>query len=182
MGARRENQWEVLSTSRLLLRRPRPGDAEELYAGVTSDALVARLVGWPRHTDVETTRRVLEGADAYWEANGIGPFVVLDASDRHIMGTTGLTRTGEREASTGYVLARTAWGQGFASEALAEMVRLASSMGIQRLSAFVHPENTKSVRVLKKANFELEATEREEHFPNLGAGITCAVLDYARAL
>ena len=103
---------ETIQTSRLLLRRPQIEDADELFESVTSDATVVRLVGRPRHTDCETTRRVLAHADNSWREHGVGPFVVVDPKTQSLLGTTGLHLSGSGAASTGYVLARSAWGRG----------------------------------------------------------------------
>jgi len=173
---------QEIRTERLLLRRPRLDDAQELFEAITSDALVVRLVGWPRHTDSEATLQVLVRSDDYWREHGVGPFVVVGSDSHSIIGTTGLSLTANNCASTGYVLARAAWGRGLASEALTEMVRLATRLDITELTAFVHPQNLKSIRVLDKLKFELRSTERTEHFPNVDGGVACSVLDYVRVL
>jgi [ribosomal protein S5]-alanine N-acetyltransferase len=173
---------ETIQTSRLLLRRPQIEDADELFESVTSDATVVQLVGWPRHTDCETTRRVLGHADDSWREHGVGPFVVVDPKSQSLLGTTGLHLSGSGAASTGYVLARSAWGRGLASEALAAMVQLAARLGLREVTAFVHPQNLKSIRVLHKLDFELQCSERSEFFPNIDAGVSSPVLDYTRAL
>ena len=48
---------------------------------------------------------------------------------------------------TGYVLAKDAWGQGYATEALRAMVNVARGIGIVSLSALCHPEHQASVHV-----------------------------------
>jgi [ribosomal protein S5]-alanine N-acetyltransferase len=79
------------------------------------------------------------------------------------------------------VLARQAWGVGFASEALAAMVGMAESCGVQRLYAVCHHEHRASARVLEKGGFTLEGTlRRYAEFPNLAPGALCDVLCYSR--
>ncbi len=50
------------------------------------------------------------------------------------MGSTGLDVETRVQASTGYVLARDAWGLGYATELASEMVRLADVAGTLRLT------------------------------------------------
>jgi len=59
-------------------------------------------------------------------------------------------------AATGYVLARDAWGHGYATEALAAIVVVARDPGVQRLYALCHPNHQASIHVLEKCGFVLE--------------------------
>ena len=86
-------------------------------------------------------------------------------------------------ASTGYVLARDAWGSGYATEALARVVDVAKEVGVKRLHAFCHPEHLASWRVLEKCGFAREATLRlYAEFPNFLPGEPCDTLCYALIL
>src|SRR5262249_18721959 len=86
-------------------------------------------------------------------------------------------------AVTGYVLAREAWGRGYATEALAAMVDLARAIGVARLFALCHPEHGPSQHLLEKCGFALEpAASRSVEFPNLAAGQPQAALCYALAI
>ena len=85
------------------------------------------------------------------------------------MGATGLAFESSWCASTGYVLARDAWGQGLATEALAAMVDLAAKTGVIRLYALCHVDHAASRRVLEKGGFECEGRlRRQTMFPNMG--------------
>jgi RimJ/RimL family protein N-acetyltransferase len=66
------------------------------------------------------------------------------------------------------VLARDAWGQGFATEALEAMVKLARRTGVKRLVAVCHPQHRASAHVLEKCGFLLDEQRRDQfEFPNL---------------
>jgi RimJ/RimL family protein N-acetyltransferase len=72
-------------------------------------------------------------------------------------------------AATGYVLARDAWGHGYATEALTALVSLAPRLRLVRLYALTHVGNRPSWRVLEKCGFQREAVLRRHFvFPNLG--------------
>ena len=86
-------------------------------------------------------------------------------------------------ASTGYVLARDAWGHGYATEALGAMVDLARALAVRRLYAHVHPEHTRSAHVLEKGGFTLESVWRlHDEFPNLAPGEPSDVACFVRLL
>jgi ribosomal-protein-alanine N-acetyltransferase len=84
---------------------------------------------------------------------------------------------------TGYVLARDAWGHGYATEALRAVVDVAANTSVRRLYALTHPDHSASWRVLEKCAFEREGLLRgHTEFPNLHPGEPSDVLCYARIL
>ena len=46
----------AIETERLLIRRPRPGDAESIFSRYAGDSEVTKFVGWPTHTAVDDTK------------------------------------------------------------------------------------------------------------------------------
>jgi len=79
------------------------------------------------------------------------------------------------------VLARDAWGQGYATEALQAIVDLAPRLGIERLYALVHVDHSASMRVLEKAGFTQEGRLGAAiTFPNLGSDQPQDAISYAR--
>jgi [ribosomal protein S5]-alanine N-acetyltransferase len=87
-----------------------------------------------------------------------------------VLGSTGLEIETPYRASTGYVLARGAWGRGYATEVAIAIVRLAGELRIRRLHALCHPHNRASARVLAKAGFQFEAIlHGHTVFPNSGS-------------
>jgi ribosomal-protein-alanine N-acetyltransferase len=60
----------------------------------------------------------------------------------------------------GYRLSQLSWGKGLATEAASGWVRAAfDQFHIDRLTAFVHPDNGASIRVLDKLGFQEEKQE-----------------------
>ena len=160
----------IIHTARLVLRRPTSADAPVVFARYASDPEVTRFLGWPRHTSVEDTRAFISFSDTEWERWPCGPYLIC-AADGLLLGGTGLTFETPWRAATGYVLARDAWGAGYATEALGTMLDLAPRLGLRRLHAWCHPAHAASRRVLEKSGFELEGVLRQyAAYPNLGPG------------
>jgi RimJ/RimL family protein N-acetyltransferase len=91
-----------------------------------------------------------------------------NGSNGSLVGSTGLFYKGPTRAVTGYVFAKDAWGQGYATEALLAMVDVAQHTGVQRLEAICHAEHAPSAHVLEKCGFTREEVRREHFvFPNL---------------
>jgi RimJ/RimL family protein N-acetyltransferase len=170
-----------IDTARLVLRRPVAGDAEAIFERYAADAEVTRYLSFPRHVSVEQTRAFLALSDAEWEKWPAGPFLIESRATGALLGGTGLSFETPERAATGYVLARDAWGQGYATEALSAMVEAARGLRVRRLQAFCHPEHRPSWRVLEKCGFEREGTLRlYAELPNLAPGEPSDLLVYAR--
>lgn len=171
---------ERFLTPRLVLRRPRPADAEAIFARYASDADVTCLLSWPRHTSIDDTRAFLQFSEAEWERWPAGPYLLESREDGTLLGSTGLAFETPHRASTGFLVARDAWGQGYATEALRGVVDIARTLGLVRLYALCHADHRASWRVLEKCGFVREATLRQHtEFPNLGVRAPCDVLCYA---
>src|SRR5262249_54999274 len=144
-----------IETARLVLRKPTPTDAEAIFERYSSDTEVTKYLGWPRHQSIEQTRQFLAFSEAEWGRWPAGPYLIESRDDRKLLGSTGLAFETPTVAITGYVLARDAWGRGYATEALTAIVTSASVLGVRRLYALCHPANRASIRVLEKCGFGL---------------------------
>ncbi len=158
-------------------------DAETIFARYASDPDVTRFVGWPRHRSVVETEAFLEFCDAEWTRWPGGPYLMLSREEGTLLGSTGLAFETPYRASTGYVLAKDAWGKGYATEALQAVVKTARAVGLRRLYAICHTEHGASWRVLEKCGFAREGIlRRHTEFPNLGEHNPLDVLCYGVVL
>jgi [ribosomal protein S5]-alanine N-acetyltransferase len=172
---------ERIETVRLALRRPVPDDAQPIFETYASDPDVTRYVGFPRHQHLDDTRGFLRWSDAQWTAWPAGPYLVYAKESGALVGGTGLTFETSYRAATGYVLAKHAWGRGYATEALGAMTQVAEEFGVRRLYALCHHGHRASARVLEKGGFTLEGVlRRYAEFPNLAAGVPDDCLCYSR--
>jgi ribosomal-protein-alanine N-acetyltransferase len=172
---------ERLLTARLELRRPTVADAEAIFQTYAADPEVTPYVGFPRHRRLEDTEAFLRFADAQWSGWPAGPYLVFLRQNGVLAGSSGLMFDTPYRAQTGYVFARKAWGQGYATEALGAMTALAPACGVRRLYAICHHAHRPSARVLEKGGFALEGVlRRYAEFPNLEPVEPHDCLCYAR--
>jgi [ribosomal protein S5]-alanine N-acetyltransferase len=170
-------------TDRLVLRRPEPGDVDAIFSRYASDPEVTRYLSFPTHRSLDDARAFVAYSDAEWRRWPAGPFLIESRGDGSLLGGTGLLFETPRRAMTGYLLARDAWGRGYATEALAAIVGLAGAVGVRRLFAHCHTAHLPSAHVLEKCGFEREGVLRaHSEFPNLRPGEPLDVLCYARVL
>ena len=162
---------EKIETARLLLRRPKQSDAQAVFHRYASDRDVTRYLSWPTHRSVADTLAFIALSDEEWRRWPAGPYLVLtreNGRSEELVGSTGLFYKSATRAITGYVFARDAWGQGYATEALEAMVEVARQTAVERLEAICHSEHTPSAHVLEKCGFVREEVRREHFvFPNL---------------
>lgn len=154
-------------TSRLLLRPPRIEDAPAIFARYASVPEVTRFLAWRRHQTLDETRAFVEFSESEWRSRACGPYLIWSLGGDALLGSTGLQFESKDRAVTGYVLARDAWGHGYATEALRAMIDVARDDGFQELDAFCHAEHRASARVLEKCGFSTIGMVAEEGFPNL---------------
>jgi diamine N-acetyltransferase len=171
---------ERVFTRRLALERPRVDEAPHVFTRYAGDPEVTRYVGWPRHMSVDDTRAFLTFSESEWARWPAGPYLIRSRETGVLLGSSGLGFETAERASTGYVLARDAWGHGYATEALRAVVDIARVIGVRRLHALCHTEHRASAHVLEKGGFTLEGTLRAHtEFPNLTPGLASDVLCYA---
>jgi ribosomal-protein-alanine N-acetyltransferase len=159
---------ERLETARLVLRRPLAADLEAIFERYASDPDVTRFLAWPRHRSLADTQTFFAFSNAEWDRWPAGPYLVCSRSDSNLLGSTGLAFETPYRASTGYVFAKDAWGNGYATEVVKAMAITASVIGVQRLYAVCHTQHHASQRVLEKSGFARDGIlRRHMKFPNL---------------
>ena len=174
---------DSIQTARLVLRRPSESDAESIFSRYASDPDVTKFVAWPTHRSVDHTRIFLAFSDAEWDRWPAGPYLIHTKDDALLLGGTGLAFETPHRAMTGYVLARDAWGRGYATECTTAMIAVARQCGVRQLYALCHTEHAASYRVLEKCGLTRErALVRHSEFPNLTPGIQSDVYRYELAL
>ena len=149
---------KVLKTQRLILRRWKDSDADDLFK-YASDPDVGPIAGWPPHRNIDESKdvikNVLNGKEAYAiclkdDGKAIG------AIELKLNGHTDLTDRDD-ECEMGYWLGKPFWGQGIMSEAVKEMLRHAFlDLGMQRVWIGYYEGNTKSKRVQEKCGFKYQ--------------------------
>ena len=150
-----------LETARTILRPYEPSDAPAAFAWF-GDPEVMRLD--PRGADrsVADTQARLESYIAHQRAHGFSKWIVLDRVDGRPIGHAGLMwldSTGEVEL--GYRLLRTVWGKGLATEVSRAWLESARQrLGLERVIAFTHPENVRSLAVMSRLGMRYARTMR----------------------
>jgi len=148
---------EILRTPRLLLRFQTPADIPPLIA-LWRDPVVMRFMGGPR--DLQRLQTAFDETQANPTAETYDLWPLVELSSGQTIGHCGLLDkevAGQAEIELVYVLAKSAWGKGYATEIGAALIAHAfEHMGLHRLIALIEPENEPSERVALRLGMRLE--------------------------
>lgn len=152
---------ESFATPRYLLRRVRPGDAQPVFDSYAQDPDVTRYLGWVPHESVADTAAFLHAAAAQWDQGTGFPLVAFDRTAPGKLIGMFHPHSGGHRVTYGYVLRKSVWGRGAASEILRALVAHAlAHPAIFRAEAFCDVENRASARVMEKAGMTREGILR----------------------
>ena len=149
----------VIRGERLTLRYARADDAPALYE-LGRDADVSRFFSWGPYTDESQASAFIDQMAAQREAGERLEFVITGNDDTPI-GITGLSEFSQRDrrAVVGTWLGRSHWGSGANADSKALVLALAfRELGLQRISAYAHPDNARSLAALERLGFVAEGT------------------------
>jgi len=145
---------------RLSLRSPRPDDADALFE-LGRDPEVVRFFSWGPYRERAEAAAFI---DRVIEERPHEFFIVGD--DDLPIGLTGLTEVSDRDrrAVVGTWLGRKHWGTGANRESKELILHYAfRALELNRVSAYAHPDNVRSLRALEKLGFAREGVLRQWH-------------------
>lgn len=158
----------VLTTSRLVLRELRAGDAPALFA-MRSDPVAMEHVRRPVARTLADAEAVIALIEEIRGRNEGAQWVITLKNDDTFIGLIGLWRMikEHHRAELGYMLARAHWGKGLMTEAIMPVLEHGFRVfGCHSVEAHTDPRNLASMRVLEKCGFVREAHLRENIFWN----------------
>lgn len=143
-----------MHTRRLLLRPFERNDAPAAF-GWSGDPAVMRFNATPADTSIAETQKRIARYMAHQAEHGFSKWILVEQATGRAIGNAGLIHLRDYGwIDLGFRLAQPHWGQGLATEAAQAWVSAAfEELGMKRLGAFVHPENTASIHVLEKLGF-----------------------------
>ena len=160
-----------LETHRLILRRYRIEDAEDMFSNWASDPEVTKFLTWPTHSTVEVTRMLVNNWISRYDDGGYFNWAIEWKETGSVIGNIAVVKLNEQTeaADMGYCMSRAFWGRGIMPEALrAVMDYLFDTVGMSRIAACHDVNNPKSGRVMEKAGMKTEGILRGAGKNNIG--------------
>lgn len=146
-----------LRTDRLRLRPFRRGDLDA-YAAMCADAEVMRFIGSGGPIGRDGAWRQMAMFLGEWQLNGHGMWAVERLADAKLVGRVGfIDPVGWPGCELGWLLAREAWGHGYALEASrAALACGREAFGIDSPISLIRPDNTRSIALAERLGAGLE--------------------------
>lgn len=157
-----------LITERLIIRPWKVTDLEDFYE-YGSDPKVGPNAGWPTHTDIETSRKILE---SFVKREDVSAIVLKDKGK--VIGGVGLHQIApdrpyakELQREIGYVVNSAYWGNGYATEVVKALLQYGfEELKLKSIWCAHFDWNERSRHVIKKCGFHYIYT-KEETLPML---------------
>jgi len=154
-----------IETARLRLRQFREADLDA-YAAITADVEVMRWVGGGAFSRADAWRNIayLLG---HWRLRGYGLWAIEEKASGRLLGRAGLYRPeGWPGLEVGWLLARDAWGNGYATEAGRAALEVGfGTLGADHIVSVIHVDNAASIRVALRLGERFERHLEVSGFP-----------------
>jgi len=163
----------MIETPRLILRPWSEAD-REAFVHIVSDPEVGEWLGGARTRDQAIAD--FDRMRAFWDAHGHGQFAIERKADGVLVGRVGCRRQPPEwnhpmmgEVEIGWMLAREAWGNGYATEAAGAVL----DWGFQALAtpeiSWTSTSNHRSEAIMRRIGMQ-RASERDFDHPDLAQG------------
>lgn len=148
----------IAQTARLFVRRFDIHDVKSMCGVLCDPEVMLFSDGVKTFTGV---REWMEDCIDNYSRSDFGVWAVVEKNTKGVVGYCGLTQfpniDGQPEIEIGFRLLQTCWGQGYATKAAGSIRDYAFDMlFVSRLISLVDPQNTVSIRVVKKLGMRYE--------------------------
>ena len=162
---------KTLETDRLVLRKFRIDDANEVFANYGNDDEVTKYLRWPTYKNVEAVTSYLGNVIlGYDDLNNYNWAIELN-SNGEVIGNISVVemQANRNQVEIGYVLSKKYWGKGIAVEALKRVINfLIEEVKVNKITLKADTRNLASLAVAKKAGMELVEVTIQDFKNNSG--------------
>lgn len=154
---------QLINTDRLLLRKYKSSDADNMFKNWSNDFEVTKFLSWKPHNNIQTTEEIIAQWVEIYE-NNIYNWAIELKEIREVIGGISIVKLDEASYSCeiGYCMSRKYWGMGIMSESLKAVIDyLFSEIGFNRIVAMHDTNNIASGKVMIKNGMKYEGTLRQ---------------------
>lgn len=152
----------TLETDRLILRKIKPCDIDDMYE-YSSDEKVTKYLTWTPHENKNKTKKYVSFLQSLYRSGKFYDWGIILKNENKFIGTCGFSEIDAQNntAQVGYVLNSSYWGRQIAPEALKRVLRFGFDiMRFERIEARHIDGNINSGRVMRKCGMQFEGTLR----------------------
>ena len=148
---------QKIDTERLILRKFKNTDAEEIFNNWLSDTEVSKYMVWNHQKNIEETKRWLEKCIAKYEKLDSYNWGIELKESGELIGSISANKADNIDEcyEIGYAIGRRFWRNGYATESLKAVVEyMIKEVGIRKFLFRYAKENQASGNVIRKVGFE----------------------------
>ena len=140
-------------TKRALLRNFIEADLEEL-ALMLSDAELVKHTGFKKPISKEKAKEALDKWIEHSKENSLTRWAALSIETNRLIGWFMLMKTEFDGPELGFMIVKSQWGKGYATEVGLGVLEYARSLNIEKIYAVVNKDNLASIKVLEKVGMK----------------------------
>ena len=160
-----------IKTERLLLRKFRLEDAEEMFENWAKDPENVKFLEWNAHKDANETRSIIKMWNEEYKSKKTYNWCITINDTNEIIGNITVVKFFEDIdcAEIGYVISKKHWNKGIMTEALGGVIKyLFCKVGVNRIQLKHDVDNLASGKVMIKNGLKKEGFLREAYRNNKG--------------
>ena len=156
----------ILNSDRLILRKLKIEDANQIFETWTNDNEVSRYVRWSTHKSVEDTKQWIMDEEESCKNEGHYTWGIELKETNKLIGSIGANYQEESNRyEIGYGIAKKYWGKGYTTEAAKCMMDyLINKLKIKKFEASHAKQNIASGAVIQKLGFTYVKDKQYEKF------------------
>ena len=167
-----------LETERLILRKFRQEDAQDMFDNWANDKNVTKHLSWLPHGSVDCTKKCLEAWITGYEKDSMYQWAIVPKEYGKVIGSVSAMNVNEKDSrcGIGYCMSKSYWNKGIMTEALKTVIKfLFYQVGFNRIQAMHHVENPASGKVMQKVGMKYEGRLKQYHVNNCGEYVDCDI-------
>lgn len=153
----------TLESERLLLRKFKLEDADEVYKNYGSDPEVSKYVVWNQHKSIDDSLNFIKKCiDTYEDLNSY-KWLVIEKNSNTIIGSISAVKVDEKNkvVAIGYCYGSKWWNKGYGTETLKRVIKFFfEEIGVETIYAEYLSANIASGKVMAKAGMKYEGVLR----------------------
>lgn len=147
---------QEIETKRLLLRRMKATDSEDMFNHWACDPCVSKFYSWEPHKHISETEQMIKTWMAQYDDSLYFHWIIIDKETQKAIGTFYINHIDEenRTGTINCILAQRVWGKGLATEITQSVITYGfKTVNFKKLYSHHHEDNIGSGKALVKSGF-----------------------------
>lgn len=157
----------LMETDRLILRKFKVSDSNDMFKNWGSDTKVTKYLSWPTHKSIKDAEDIVNLWISNYKDNNVYNWVIELKKINEAIGNISIVKLEDinNSCEIGYCLSSKYWNKGITTEAFKPIIKyLFEEVAMNRICAKHDIDNVSSGKVMQKCGMVYEGTLREVQF------------------